>query len=182
MVIHITRDEVAEQYGVSNSTLKRHRKEVGNKLKLRKGDKKEVTNDQLRSVIDALDLHKRGPRPYLPEVENTILFLRNGYAADVGQGASRFETKQDALELIHHLAEAEPDERRKAHLQNAKATDRWYNQNKKRAAASAGVEIGDRKTSHLSLQRAAAASVEHGPCVRQVRARVSSTNSPSKAS
>ena len=49
---------------------------------------------------------------------------------------------------------------RRTHLQNAKATDKWYNQNKKRAAASAGVEIGDRKTSHLSLQRAAAASVE----------------------
>ena len=154
---------------MSKSTLQRHRNDVDNEMKLLCGDE-EVTVYQLRSIIDALHLQKRGRRPYLPEVENAVQFLRNGYAADVGQGASPFETKQDALELINRLAEAEPDEQRKAHAPAKRQGHRQVVQPKQEARGSicrrawrSGIAKLPTSASNEQQQQA------HGPCVRQAR-------------
>ena len=147
---HLTRAEVFAKYGICKASVKRLKVQLMSKV-----SDGRVTNARLRREADTLDVAQAGQQPMLLESETALFLSRAAQRGDMGHGLNpklvRHETREMCKSIAHHVA----DQKAAKRLENAKISEHWFRDNKKRVAHLLG-KAGFTKASALSEKRAGA--------------------------
>jgi hypothetical protein len=147
---HLTRKQVFAKYGICKTSIKRLKEQLKSKVSAGR-----VTDARLRREADTLDVAQAGQQPMLMESETALLLSRAAQRGDMGHGLNPKLVRHETREMCKSIASHVPDPKTAKRLGNAKISEHWLRDNKKKVAHLLG-NAGFKKASALSEKRAGA--------------------------